>query len=173
MPLLRKKEDAYPLWGFGSREIGITAAFGGLAFAMRALGIVIPVGAVINIDPRDLLWILGSALGGPISGLVIGILCGIPSGLPVGDIVHYALVGFLIGLAFRTIGRAWYYAALAILLLVWDAIVSLIYGPIFQYLTFGACMVSMLTITAVYFPLVIIVIEVLRRYSPAMRKMVG
>jgi hypothetical protein len=173
MPLLRKREDAYPIWQFGAREIGITAAFGGLAFATRALGIVIPVGAVINIDPRDLFWILGSALGGPISGLVIGILSGIPSGLPVGDIVHYALVGFLIGLAFRTVGRPWYHVALAILLLIWDAVVSLIYGPIFQYLTFGACMVSMLTITAVYFPIAVIVIEVIRRYAPAIRKMIG
>ena len=69
-----------------SNQIGIAAAFGGAAFAFRALGISIPVVPPLVMDPGALMPCLAGMAGGPIVGAIVGIARAIPSGTPIVDI---------------------------------------------------------------------------------------
>ena len=65
-----------------ARQVGIVAAFGGLGFAWRALGLVIPLIPPWVMDVRYTLLAIASFAGGPYVGIACGILYCIPSPLP-------------------------------------------------------------------------------------------
>lgn len=69
-----------------SNQIGLAAAFGGAAFAFRALGIAIPLVPPLVIDPGALMPCLAGMAAGPLVGAIVGIARGIPSGLPIIDL---------------------------------------------------------------------------------------
>ena len=69
-----------------SNQIGLAAAFGGAAFAFRALGIAVPLVPPLVMDPGALMPCLAGMCGGPIVGIIVGIARGIPSGTPAVDL---------------------------------------------------------------------------------------
>ena len=74
-----------------ARQVGIAAAFGGVALAIVLAGITIPIpGTVVVTDPRELFTTIGASLTGPIGGVVVGLLAGIadPSIQVVSMIAH-------------------------------------------------------------------------------------
>ena len=56
-----------------SKQIGLAAAFGGAAFAFRALGIAIPMVPPLIMDPGALMPCLAGMCGGPVVGIIVGI----------------------------------------------------------------------------------------------------
>lgn len=170
--LFKDPDTRYPVWRFGSREIGFAAAFGGLGFALRAAGVIIPVFATINIDPRDLAALIGPALGGPIAGIIIGVLCGAASALPVVDVTADVLLGFAQGLVFRYLRHPFYYLGLAFnQFVLWPLSYAILLGPVLGVMPFKAAIVVVELINLVYFPIAIFLIELLRKYNPTMRKL--
>ena len=69
-----------------SNQIGLAAAFGGAAFAFRALGIAVPMVPPLTMDPGALMPCLAGMCGGPVVGVIVGIARGIPSGTPAVDL---------------------------------------------------------------------------------------
>lgn len=69
-----------------SNQIGLAAAFGGAAFAFRALGIAVPMVPPMTMDPGALMPCLAGMCGGPIVGIIVGVARGIPSGTPAVDL---------------------------------------------------------------------------------------
>ena len=56
-----------------SNQIGLAAAFGGAAFAFRALGIAVPLVPPLVMDPGALMPCLAGMAGGPVVGAIVGI----------------------------------------------------------------------------------------------------
>ena len=54
-----------------SNQIGIAAAFGGAAFAFRALGISVPLVPPLVMDPGALMPCLAGMAGGPVVGAIV------------------------------------------------------------------------------------------------------
>ncbi|MCR4398238.1 MAG: hypothetical protein NUV93_04670 [Firmicutes bacterium] len=75
-----------------ARQVGLIAAFGGLGFAWRALGLVIPLYPPFVLDIRETAIVLAAFAGGPWVGLCTGILIGLPSAIPVMDIIYYPAI---------------------------------------------------------------------------------
>ena len=74
-----------------ARQVGVAAAFGGVALAIVLAGITIPIpGTVVVTDPRELFTTIGASLTGPIGGVVVGLLAGVadPSIQVVSMIAH-------------------------------------------------------------------------------------
>lgn len=88
-----------------SRQVGIAAVFGGIAFAWRALGLVIPVAPPFVIDLREAFLLIGAGAGGPIVGVTIGILCALPSGLPILDLYYYVVLSLFWCLVYKRLYR--------------------------------------------------------------------
>jgi hypothetical protein len=76
-----------------SRHLAIAAVFGGLGFAWRALGLVIPLVPPFVLDMRLPFDVIGAATGGPVAAIILGILYAIPSGLPIPDLYFYTVFG--------------------------------------------------------------------------------
>jgi len=76
----------------------VCAIFGGTAFAIRALNLVIPIGGPFVIDARDIPGVIGAVLAGPVGGIIVGILAGLPAKFPIVDVPSYASAYFLVGL---------------------------------------------------------------------------
>jgi hypothetical protein len=72
-----------------ARQVGMVAAFGGMGFAWRALGLVIPLYPPFVLDIRETVIILAAFAGGPYVGVVSGFLMGLPSAIPLMDIWYY------------------------------------------------------------------------------------
>ncbi|MEM3703473.1 MAG: hypothetical protein QXX79_03510 [Candidatus Bathyarchaeia archaeon] len=72
-----------------ARQVGMVAAFGGMGFAWRALGLVIPLYPPFVLDIRETVIILAAFAGGPYVGIVSGFLMGLPSAIPLMDIWYY------------------------------------------------------------------------------------
>ena len=172
MGIFKTKEERGSLWKFGSVQIGYAAAFGGLGFALRALGIGVPIAAGVLIDPRDVVSIIGPGFAGPIGAIIIGTLCALPSA--VFCVQVYVPLSILWALIFHYFKHPWYYVPLvAGLLVVWNwywAVWFQIWGFLPEFWT--AFIVSM-TGTLLYIPASIVLIEVLRRYSPTAKRMIG
>jgi hypothetical protein len=85
---------------FTSYHVGMAAAFGGAAFAFRALGIGIPSYPPGGFIDLGLMIIpLSGMAGGPLVALITGLARGIPSGLPIIDlwlVPFYALTFSLV-----------------------------------------------------------------------------
>ena len=79
-----------------ARQVGVAAAFGGVALAIVLAGITIPIpGTVVVTDPRELFTTIGASLTGPIGGIVVGLLAGVadPSIQIVSMIAHMLEIG--------------------------------------------------------------------------------
>ena len=89
------------MWQLNSKRIVFCASFGGAAFALRALNVMITIGGPFVIDLRDIPGIFGAALAGPIGGIIVGVLAGAPAKFPIVDVPAfvsaYFSVGFLVG----------------------------------------------------------------------------
>ncbi len=109
-----KKRKSY----LTSNQIGLAAAFGGAAFAFRALGIAIPLVPPLVMDPGALMPCLAGMAGGPLVGAIVGIARGIPSGTPVVDLWAQPIKGI-------------YWA------LVWKHVILKVKNPKMRWITFG------------------------------------
>ena len=87
------------LWRLNNKRLALCASFGGAAFALRALNIMIPIGGPFVVDLRGIPGIVGAALTGPVGGLIIGVLTGMPAKFPMVDIPSFGLAYFLVGFA--------------------------------------------------------------------------
>jgi hypothetical protein len=72
-----------------ARQVGMVAAFGGMGFAWRALGLVIPLYPPFVLDIRETVIVLAAFAGGPYVGIASGFLMGLPSAIPLADIWYY------------------------------------------------------------------------------------
>jgi len=88
-----------------ARQVGMVAALGGLGFAWRALGLVLPLPGAYVFDIRQpLMPIIGFA-GGPFVAIAAGILYGLPSGLPMVDLWYYPLLGLIVAACAKWVWR--------------------------------------------------------------------
>jgi len=92
-----------------ARQVGMVAALGGLGFAWRALGLVIPLYPPMVLDVRETLIAILAFAGGPYVAIASGFLMGLPSALPMLDPWYYPLVGLIICMFTKTIwkNRGW------------------------------------------------------------------
>lgn len=95
----------HSMWKVNSKRLALCASFGGAAFALRALNIMIPIGGPFVIDFREVPGIVGAALAGPIGGLIIGVLAGIPAKFPIVDVPAFGVAYFLVGLTTHSLRR--------------------------------------------------------------------
>jgi len=72
------------------------AAFGGLGFAWRALGLVIPLVPPFLLDIRETINFIAAFAGGPFVAIGVGILIGLPSAVPFCDVIWYPVSGLLL-----------------------------------------------------------------------------
>lgn len=86
-----------------SNQIGLTAAFGGAAFAFRALGIAVPLVPPLVMDPGALMPCLAGMAGGPLVGAIVGIARGIPSGTPIVDLWAQPIKGIYWAFVWRRV----------------------------------------------------------------------
>ncbi len=81
-----------------TKELAAVAVFGGLAFAVRFLGLVLVVMPPLKLDARWVFSLLAAWLVGPLGGAIAGALAGLPAELPFIDvpaaIITHALVGY-------------------------------------------------------------------------------
>jgi len=82
-----------------TRQIAIAATLGGLCFAWRALGLVIPMpvpGFVLDI--REAIYVFSAFVYGPIVSIIIGIMGGLPTPFPpmvwLGNLLGATLMAF-------------------------------------------------------------------------------
>ncbi|MFQ6080505.1 MAG: hypothetical protein ACE5OW_02420 [Candidatus Bathyarchaeia archaeon] len=79
-----------------ARQVGMVAAFGGMGFAWRALGLVIPLTPPYVLDIRETVIMLAAFAGGPYVGIASGFLMGLPSAIPVVDTWYYPLMALVL-----------------------------------------------------------------------------
>jgi len=102
-------------WKPNTKQVALCASFGGAAYALRALNLVIPIGGPFVIDARDIPGIVGAALSGPIGGMVVGFLAGIPAKFPIVDVPSFVLAYFLVGTLTQALTRHRWLSALGAL----------------------------------------------------------
>lgn len=83
-----------------TRQIAVAATLGGLCFAWRALGLVIPMpvpGFVLDI--REAVYVFSAFMYGPIVSFIIGIMGGLPTPFPpmvwIGNLLGATLMAFV------------------------------------------------------------------------------
>lgn len=93
--------DKKPL--LSARQVGVAAAFGGVALALVLAGVTIPIpGTPVVTDPREIFTTIGAAMTGPVGGIVIGILAGIAEpGIPLASLLAHIIGGIFIGYAYK------------------------------------------------------------------------
>jgi len=173
MRILKTKEERGSLLAFGSVQIGYAAAFGGLVFALRALGIGVPIGpGGMLMDPRDIISIVGPGFSGLIGSIIISILAALPSA--VFCVQVYVPLGILWALMFHYLRHPWYYVTLVIgILTAWTASWAF-WEMVWGYMPFWVGVTTtFIGNDIVYIPACIIVIEVLRKYSPTAKRLIG
>ncbi len=86
-----------------ARQVGVAAAFGGIALALVLAGVTIPIpGTPVVTDPREIFTTIGGSLTGPIGGIVIGLLAGIAEpGIPLASIMAHVVGGIFSGLVYK------------------------------------------------------------------------
>lgn len=102
-------------WKLNSKQAALCASFGGAAYALRVVNLVIPIGGPFVIDARDIPGIVGATLSGPIGGIIVGFLAGIPSKFPIVDIPSFVLAYFLVGILAQVLTRWRWLSALGAL----------------------------------------------------------
>ncbi len=93
---ITEKEYRRPL--LTSRQVAMIAAFGGLGFAWRALGLVIPLYPPYVLDIRESINVIAAFAGGPWVAVGVGILIGLPSSVPFCDVIYYPLIGIILSI---------------------------------------------------------------------------
>jgi hypothetical protein len=95
------ESDRKPL--LSARQIGVAAAFGGIALALVLAGVTIPIpGTPVVTDPREIFTTIGASLTGPIGGIVIGILAGIAEpGIPLASLLAHIIGGIYSGFVYK------------------------------------------------------------------------
>ena len=88
-----------------ARQVGMIAALGGLGFAWRALGLVLPLPGTYVLDIRQALGPVVAFAGGPYVAITVGILYGLPSGLPMVDLWYYSLMGLIVAVSAKWVWR--------------------------------------------------------------------
>lgn len=119
-----------------ARQVGMIAAFGGLGFTWRALGLVIPLFPPFLLDIRETILVIAAFAGGPYVAIGTGILIGLPSAVPMCDVVYYPLLGIFTCLVAKTVfkhRRSWGYVLLVPVIAVAEAIVLAIFVWILAY----------------------------------------
>jgi hypothetical protein len=170
--ILKTKEERGPLWKFGSVQIGYAAAFGGLGFALRALGIGIPIAPGMLMDPRDVVSIIGPGFAGPIGAIIIGILCALPSA--VFCVQVYVPMSIIFALIFHYFKHPWYFVPMAGWMLTFYNAYWAWWYQIWGFIpVFWIAFLASFTLTVVYIPACILLIEILRRYSPTAKRIIG
>lgn len=88
-----------------ARQIGVAAAFGGVALALVLAGVTIPIpGTPVVTDPREIFTTIGASLAGPIGGIVVGILAGIAEpGIPLASLLAHIIGGIYSGLVYKNL----------------------------------------------------------------------
>ncbi|MGI6742006.1 MAG: LytS/YhcK type 5TM receptor domain-containing protein [Brevefilum sp.] len=88
-----------------ARQVGVAAAFGGVALALVLAGVTIPIpGTPVVTDPREIFTTTGASLTGPIGGIVIGLLAGIAEpGIPLASILAHVIGGIFNGLVYKNL----------------------------------------------------------------------
>ncbi len=119
-----------------SRQVGLAAALGGLAFAWRALGLNIPWVPPFVVDLGHTIVLLGSFAGGPYVTAAIAILIGIPSWDTWIDMLGYFITG--LGLCFlaKTIWKHRNSFGGHLLIWLYSATASYIVAPAYWLLMF-------------------------------------
>ena len=114
-----------------ARQVGMVAALGGLGFAWRALGLVIPLYPPYVLDIRETLIVIIGFAGGPWVGIASGILMGLPSSVPMCDVFYYPLVAVVVSAVAKTVWRsrgAKGYALLIVTIAIIEAIALIIFN---------------------------------------------
>lgn len=169
--IFKTKEERGKWWSLSSVEIGYTAAFGGLGFALRALGIAITIGPGLLLEPRDVLMVVGPAFTGPIGALLMGAVAALPSAFMT--VQAYAPLAFVFALIYKIFRHPWYYVGIVLaLIFVWAGWWSYWYEW-YGWMPFITSFGLFQVMNAVYIPSSIIVMELIRRYSPVARRIVG
>jgi len=86
-----------------ARQVGVAAAFGGVALALVLAGVTIPIpGTPVVTDPREIFTTIGASLSGPLGGIVVGLLAGIAEpGIPLASLFAHVVGGVLNGLVYK------------------------------------------------------------------------
>jgi hypothetical protein len=120
-----------------SKQLAVAAVFGGLSFAWRAMGLVIPIVPPFVFDLRGVFSIIGAMASGPYGAFMIAILGGIPSGFPLPDFLGQAwrLVMFTFFYKKTYYFKApWNYITSCGAILILDFIgINFIFGPFISY----------------------------------------
>jgi len=117
-----------------SRQLASAAVFGGLGFATRALGLLVPLVPPLIFDLRAVFWILGVAGSGPIGAIIVGLLIGLPSAFPLASIPDAIVYGLVFCLLYKQIYRM-KSAVKYVLLAIW-ATVSIYVGDFVLIMVF-------------------------------------
>ena len=119
-----------------ARQVGMVAALGGLGFAWRALGLVIPLYPPYVLDIRETLIVIIGFAGGPWVGIASGILMGLPSSVPMCDVLYYPLIAVVVSAVAKTVWRwrgAKGYALLIVTIAIIEAIALIIFNAMLAY----------------------------------------
>jgi len=113
-----------------ARQVGMIAAFGGLGFTWRALGLVIPLVPPFLLDIRETILVLAAFAGGPYVAIGTGILIGLPSAVPMCDVIYYPLIGIILCLVAKKVYQhrhSWGYILLVPTIIVAEALGLLLF----------------------------------------------
>lgn len=173
--MTRTAQERIPLWRFTSTEVGLVAAFGGMAFAFKAMGIVIPIAGSNVWEPKDICTFMAAVLGGPVTGLLVGLIGAIPSpwahlsgiwALPV------VLVGFVQRYFSPRKNAVAYYTMQTIAMVAWWLLASAAW-VVLGVMPLWVSLVSQGIISLSYIPVLIFLTEVLRHYSSYLSDLIG
>ena len=97
------KTQKKPWWYMSARQIGVAAAFSGMALAITLAHLVVPIPGLPGgggMDPSEIIRAIGSALGGPLVGLVIGLFGSVSS---ISNVTNHIPPAIFIGWAYKKI----------------------------------------------------------------------
>jgi hypothetical protein len=92
-----------PWWYMSAKQIGVAAAFAGMALAITLAHIVVPIPGVPGgggMDPSEIIRSVGSALGGPLVGAIIGIFGSVSS---ISNVISHIPPTVAMGLMYKYI----------------------------------------------------------------------
>jgi len=120
-----------------ARQVAMIAAFGGLGFTWRALGLVIPLVPPFVLDIRETILVLAAFAGGPYVAIGTGILIGLPSAVPMCDIVYYPLMGLIVAsvakFVYKNRKKWWAWVLMFVVIAVAEAIGLVVFVGILAY----------------------------------------
>ena len=90
-------------WPETGKLLLVAVAFGGVALAVVAAGLTLPIpGTGVVTDPRELFTTTGAAFTGPVGGLLIGALAGIlEPDIPLASLLAHVSGGLWMGFAYK------------------------------------------------------------------------